>query len=131
MSPTRRRSSTTRSVAVVTSPGQPRTPAEVFKTPRSAWGSLLRTHRELARRRPTGFLVSNVWEWLTHYLSVVLRPRLPFRTYSAPATARPGIFVLPEQCVVGIAGDWGTGTPTAYRVGSQIASHSPDITIHL
>ena len=32
---------------------------------------------------------------------------------------------------MGIAGDWGTGTPTAYRVGSQIASHSPDITIHL
>lgn len=94
-------------------------------TPRSAARSLWRTYRY---RDPSAFLLSSIWPWITHYLSVVFSHPHPIRAYVAPAT---GIYDLPETSLVAAAGDWGTGTRTAYAVGERIAACRPDITIHL
>ena len=101
-----------------------RSSSEVRKTSRSAARSLWRTHRE-----GSGFLTKNLWAWLTHYLGLVLRPRRPFPTYAA--TGRPGVFALPNECRLGLAGDWGTGTETAEKVARNMGGHEPQVTIHL
>jgi hypothetical protein len=98
--------------------------SDVLKTPRSAAGSLWRTHK----RDPGNFLTKNLIPWLTHYLSVVLRPRHEFATYPPGAT---GILPLPDKASVALAGDWGTGTTSAYAVADQIRKLNPDVTIHL
>lgn len=106
--------------------GSLRTPEEVRGTPRSAPRSLWRTHRD-----PGGLLIKSVKEWAAHYFSVAFSHRHPFRTYAAPVDTRPGVFELPDECVVAMAGDWGSGTQTAEDVGKRIASHDSDFTIHL
>ena len=103
-----------------------RSPEQVRGTPRSAPRSLWRTHRE-----PSGFLMKSVKEWAAHYFSVAFSHRHPFRTYAAPVGTQPGIFELPDDCVVAMAGDWGTGTGPAEDVAKQIQKHHPEVTIHL
>jgi hypothetical protein len=98
--------------------------SDVLKTPRSAARSLWRTHN----RNPGNFLTKKLIPWLTHYLSVVLTPRHDFVTYLAGVT---GILPLPSRAVVALAGDWGTGTTSAYAVADQIRKLNPDVTIHL
>jgi len=93
---------------------------------RSAARSLWRTHREA-----TAFLTKQILLWLWNYLKVVFTPRESYRTYRAPATARPGIFAIPDSCTIALAADWGTGTDSAYAVADAIRAHAPDVTIHL
>lgn len=112
--------------AVASSTPRHRSPEQVKGTPRSAPRSLWRTHRE-----PAGFLMKSVREWAAHYFSVAFSHRHPFRTYSAAVDSRPGIFELPADCVIAMAGDWGTGTGAAEDVARQIQSHDPHVTIHL
>jgi Calcineurin-like phosphoesterase len=103
-----------------------RSPEQVKGAPRSAPRSLWRTHRE-----PAGFLMKSVREWAAHYFSVAFSHRHPFRTYAAPAATNPGIFELPGECAVALAGDWGTGTGPAEDVARRIQTHDPQVTIHL
>src|SRR5258706_13696501 len=57
-------------------------------------------------------------------------PRHEFLTYPTTST-RPGITAIPSACKIGVAGDWGTGTESAYGVARELGSHAPDYTIHL
>jgi 3',5'-cyclic AMP phosphodiesterase CpdA len=82
-------------------------------------------------RRPGQLLVGNLWQWLIHYIEVAFFPRRNFATYKAPSSERPGIFPIPNRCSIGVAGDWGTGTRSAYDVADRIRAHHPDVTIHL
>src|SRR5438876_5830943 len=82
---------------------------------RSAARSLWRTHREA-----TAFLTKQILLWLWNYLKVVFTPRESYRTYRAPASARPGIFAVPDSCTIALAADWGTGTDSAYAVADAI-----------
>jgi 3',5'-cyclic AMP phosphodiesterase CpdA len=66
-----------------------------------------------------------------NYLKVVFTPRERFRAYKADAGARPGVYTLPDSCVIALAADWGTGTRSAYAVGKAIRDERPDVTIHL
>jgi len=110
----------------------PRSLADVRRTPRSAWRSLWRTHTpQPPPRGAMQFLTKRIWPWLVHYLSVLLRPRHSFPTYGPEASPRPGVFPLPDKCLVALAGDWGTGTDSAYRVAKRIRALHPDVTIHL
>src|SRR6266850_3429228 len=111
---------------------KPRRLTEVRGTPRSAAGSLWRSHRERRRSRsPLAFLTEHFWPWVKNYVAVMFRPRYPFPAYSEPASARPGVFTFQEKATVAMAGDWGTGTRSAFKVGEQIRSRHPDVTIHL
>jgi 3',5'-cyclic AMP phosphodiesterase CpdA len=101
---------------------------------RSAARSLWRTQGEVLgapTRKSAAFLTKQVLLWLWNYLKVVFTPRQPFPTYAAPAGTRPGIYTLPESCVIGLAADWGTGTRSAYAVADAIRAGNPDVTIHL
>ena len=109
-----------------------RTLNEVKGTARSAAYSLWRTHREKRRSRsPVNFLTDHFWPWVVHYLAVMFTPRPPFPVYRRPLSESPGLFPLPEDSVVAMAGDWGTGTDRAFKVADQIRTLSPDFTIHL
>ena len=104
-----------------------RTIKEVKETPRSAARSLWRTYG----RNPGNFLTDRFWPWLTNYLRVALMPKRRLRTYAQLTSTSPGVFRIPDRCVIGMAGDWGTGTRSAYRVADQLASYQPHFTIHL
>lgn len=115
-------------------PDEKRRNEELKDLSRSAAESLWRTKKEEAapaERRGMGFLRSRFLPWLWNYLKVAFLPRDRFREYDAPASQRPGIFEMPERCVVALASDWGTGTASAYRVRDGISARDPDITIHL
>jgi len=112
------------------------------RLPRSAALSLWRTQGERAApppadaatppERASALLLTKqglLWAW--NYLKLVFTPRQRFRQYAAPASARPGIFSLPDRAVVGLAADWGTGTDSAYAVADAIRGHAPDVAIHL
>jgi hypothetical protein len=64
-------------------------------------------------------------------LKVVFTPRERFPVYRAPPDVRPGVYALPDQCVIALAADWGTGTKSAYAVGDAIRREHPDVTVHL
>jgi hypothetical protein len=82
-------------------------------------------------RRALDFLDKHILTWIANYLKVVCMPRHTFPSYDASAD-KPGIFPLPAQCRVALAGDWGSGTESAYRVMAQVRHvQKPDITIHL
>ena len=115
-------------------PDEKRRDEELQDLSRSAAESLWRTKKEEAapaERTGMGFLRSRFLPWLWNYLKVAFLPRERFREYSAPASERPGIFGMPDRCVVALASDWGTGTASAYRVRDGMKAADPDITIHL
>jgi len=82
-------------------------------------------------RRSLDFIDKNIATWIANYLKVVFLPRRKFASYDESAD-KPGIFPLDSQCRVALAGDWGSGTDSAYRVIDQVRHvQKPDITIHL
>jgi len=102
--------------------------------PRSAARSLWRSRTEEVpheERSGVGLLSKRFLPWLWNYLKVALLPRERFREYGAPLSSRPGIYRLPNDCVVALASDWGTGTASAYRVRDGIVAANPHVTIHL
>ncbi len=101
--------------------------AELLNVPRSSSRSLLKTHRE---RNPESLLNKAFLIWIVDYLKTALKPRHPFVTYD-PADPSAGIHTMPNECVVGLAADWGSGTASAYRVRDRILARKPHITIHL
>jgi 3',5'-cyclic AMP phosphodiesterase CpdA len=76
-------------------------------------------------------LTKRVLLWVWNYLKVVFTPRARFGRYHADPSARPGVYALPDSCVVALAADWGTGTTSAYAVAQAIRDERPDVTIHL
>lgn len=51
--------------------------------------------------------------------------------YTVPYRPQPAQFGLPVQCKIAMVGDWGTGTPEAYKVMGAICRKRPNIVIHL
>ena len=111
---------------------KPRSVSSVRDTPRSAAGSLYRSYRrDPPEQDIRKFLARNFLGWATHYLGTLFRRRHGFPVYDRGPKSRPGMIAMPDECVVALAGDWGTGTASAYAVADQIRSRQPDITIHL
>ncbi|MGH7500573.1 MAG: metallophosphoesterase family protein [Longimicrobiales bacterium] len=112
---------------------RPRDPKNVQDAKRDALLSLLRSHvTDPPPRGAALFRSGAVLKWIQHYLSVAFAPRRPFPVYPAPRTARPGLFPIAPAASIALVSDWGTGTPSAYRVMNQIRYvQKPDITIHL
>ena len=86
--------------------------------------------RALAVRRHTTLLTRATFDWLSNYLRFILRSRHPFPVYAGSAEGN-GIFPLESQCCIALAGDWGSGTTNAYKVGDAMRGWEPDYTIHL
>ena len=104
-----------------------------------SWAELTRTAKLRSRLK---LLTTAVLAWAWNYLRYAVRPRCPFPTYeklekqrrrasppesSAPRTGR----IRMEGSTVALAGDWGSGTWSAYRVADRIRALGPDYTIHL
>ena len=74
-------------------------------------------------------------DWIGSYVKNRLGPRHKFNFYPAGGADR-GIYGLTaadggSRVRVALAGDWGSGTDEARRVGSHMALGHPDFTIHL
>ena len=74
-------------------------------------------------------------EWFRYYIKNRIGPRHKFNFYPRGAADR-GIYPLVSAhgaCTVrmALAGDWGSGTDEARKVGMRIAAAQPDFTIHL
>ena len=85
-------------------------------------------------RRLGAFLNSKVWKWIGAYLKNLFRGRHEFLDYTKSA-ADQGVYQLQATggaaVTVGMAGDWGTGTPEAYTVTEHMNRLEPHFTIHL
>ncbi len=103
-----------------------------------SWQELQRGAKIRSRLR---LLTSAVLAWAWNYFKYVFRRRYPFPTYATLAKQHPkslttgspsrnGIIEL-QGSTVALAGDWGTGTKSAYAVAQRIRKLSPDYTIHL
>ena len=104
---------------------------EVRRARRGAGLSLYHTYGSPSLRNPRFLLDKAVWQWLIHYATVMFTPRQHFPVYPASPAGLPGVFAMPDPCRVALAGDWGSGTPSAYRVMQRIREQAPDITVHL
>jgi len=106
-----------------------RTRATARSTPQSDALSVLRTAQEqVASRSPATLLSRDAAEWVWQYARHLLQGRRPFPTYGP---GESGLIAMPDTVRVALAADWGTGTDSAYCVGTAIAAHHPEITIHL
>src|SRR5262245_48387819 len=86
------------------------------------------------------FLPSNLWKWGGEYFKHRIGLKHAFKTYVNPAVDN-GIYRVPNNVIVAMAGDWGTGTDEAAKVESLISGETvdidkprieePHITIHL
>ena len=67
------------------------------------------------------------WAWLKATFGHWTKHPLP------PLSAAPNsaLYRLPDQCRIGIASDWGSGTAPAIRVAEGMRSLEPDFTLHL
>ncbi len=76
-----------------------------------------------------GAMLKWAWSWLKFRFK---RPH-KFVTYSAPASARPGLIQMSNQARILLASDWGTATEDAVAVGQAMAALTPrpEVTIHL
>jgi 3',5'-cyclic AMP phosphodiesterase CpdA len=108
-------------------PQKKRSRSSLLNTPRDSARSLQLTHNI---RHAGDFLEARFWRWLAEYLRTVLRRRAKFQEYDL-RDPRAGVYVMPDVVSVALAGDWGTGTISAYRVRDEILRRSPDITMHL
>ena len=104
-----------------------RSRSSLLNTPRDSARSLQLTHNI---RHAGDFLEARFWRWLVEYLRTVFRRRAKFLEYDL-TDPLAGIYVMPDVVSVALAGDWGTGTISAYRVRDEILARSPDITMHL
>jgi len=104
-----------------------RSPSALLKTPRDSARSLQLTHNV---RFAGDFLEARFWHWLGEYLRTVLSRKARFLEYDLN-DPRAGVHVMPDIASVALAGDWGTGTISAYRVRDEILRLQPDITMHL
>lgn len=104
------------------------------------WAELTRAAKLRSRVK---LLTTAVLAWAWNYLKYVLRSRHEFLTYEKlekrrrsdrPGESggdRRGLIEMQEGSTVALAGDWGSGTRSAYRVADKIRRLKPDYTIHL
>lgn len=132
---------------------------DVHGVARGAAPSAWRTHRrepgdpdvrpwaELTRaaklRSRLGLLTTAVLAWAWNYLKFVFRFRHRFPTYQQlerqwrkrsprdPGEQPPNGIIRLQGAAVALAGDWGSGTWSAYQVAKSIICLQPDYTIHL
>lgn len=126
--------------------------ADVHGVRRGAGSSAWRTHRHrpamlpitLAARVRSRFvlLTTDLLAWGWNYFRYIFRPRCRFVTYEDlsrrhgtesakdPVHRHTGIIGM-EGSTIALAGDWGSGTDSAYRVADRIRRLAPDYTIHL
>ncbi|HXM44810.1 MAG TPA: metallophosphoesterase [Bryobacteraceae bacterium] len=72
--------------------------------------------------------IQNWPAWAWHFIKYAGSARYnPYPTYPAGE----GIFPLADDVKLGIAGDWGTGTPEAQQVADKMAGRNSAYTIHL
>src|SRR5215208_1609836 len=102
----------------VTVEGRARLPAEL--PPATPIRRVVRNQVDLLRHA--------IVKWAREYLKHIGESRLPLASYAAGHT---GIYRLPRNLTVAMASDWGTGTPSAYKVADQMRRADPDVTIHL
>ncbi len=106
--------------------------------PDVSWAELVRAAKPRSRLK---LLTSAVLAWAWNYVKYVLRRRYPFPTYEKLAKQHGressggrgegrGIIAM-QGSTVALAGDWGSGTSSAYNVGKKIGMLDPDYTIHL
>ncbi|HLA90170.1 MAG TPA: metallophosphoesterase, partial [Gemmatimonadaceae bacterium] len=82
--------------------------------------------RSMHEMTPAGFFIW-LWGWIK--ATAFQWRKAPFPTHrQAPNNA---IYTIPDECVIGIAADWGSGTAPALRVAEGIRSLAPDVTIHM
>ncbi len=79
-------------------------------------------------RERVAFLRHAILRWADEYLKHIFQSRRPLPAYR---TGHTGVYRLPNDVLVAIASDWGTGTPSAYKVADQIVMVEPDVTVHL
>ncbi|MGH7460956.1 MAG: metallophosphoesterase family protein [Longimicrobiales bacterium] len=116
-----------------------REPGEVIGTPRSAARSLLRSTLEQERptvvektlmgraRQRTAFLTKAIGKWLINYVKNIFKRRRKLR----PHKTTSGVYRMPNECVIGLAADWGTGTESAQAVANALRAKNPAITVHM
>ncbi len=85
------------------------------------------------RRKLVVFLSGHIFAWIANYLRYRFTPRHRFVTYRSGET---GVYPLRTDSGDGVvrlsfAGDWGTGTEEAYKVGRTMEAFRPHYTIHL
>ena len=100
---------------------------DMLKMPRDCARSLQRTHNV---RYKGDLLKGAFFLWLADYFTTILRGKHPFPEYDL-SDPRAGIHTMPNSVKVGLAGDWASGTVSAYRVRYEMEELDPDITIHL
>jgi Calcineurin-like phosphoesterase len=79
------------------------------------------------------FAPSDYVSWISEYLRYRFGPKHEFLTYNGKQPA-DGIYPLDAgggEIRIGLAGDWGTGTDEAYKIGHLIGAFVPHYTIHL
>lgn len=67
--------------------------------------------------------------WILSALNMLVSEKVPFPQPNGPNDQE---VQLPDQdLVLGIAGDWGTGLYSSNQIGKYMATHNPDITLHI
>jgi hypothetical protein len=89
-------------------------------------------------RRRINLMTTAVIKWIWNYAKYVLRFRAPFPTYEKlqkqggkESPIHYNGMIEMEGSTIALAGDWGSGTYSAYQVANRIRSLDPDYTIHL
>src|ERR1700722_2680427 len=96
------------------------------------------------RRRPPSafqkleiFLPTNLWQWLCDYVRYRIGRKHRFPHYTHPERDN-GVYPLQgddrsaaEPIRVALAGDWGTGTDEAFKIGELIKAFRPHYSVHL
>ena len=96
-----------------------------------------RTRAEAAQPSPypklAAFAPGALWNWLSEYWRYRIGPKHPFKTYDG-SDGDNGVYRMrgtDGEVRIALAGDWGTGTDEAAKVGDQIEAYGPHYAIHL
>ena len=74
---------------------------------------------------------SNVFAWLWAWVKATA---FQWRKATLPThanLANKAIYAIPDECCIGLAADWGSGTEPAMRVAEGLRSLEPLTTIHM
>ena len=123
---------------------------EFCKLRRSPAQSHWRTQRELRRRaaspgitrlaRLKDYLKIQALQWIYHYIKSRFGSRHPFQEYQGtetgiynitPSVPAKSVTEGEDEVRISLAGDWGTGTDEARKIGRLMECFNPHVTIHL
>ena len=110
--------------------------------PRTSFWSHLRRHAHAQTpRKPGGAMTpedyallaafrGHWWKWLSDYVVNRFGKPHPYADYRSTGPD-VGVYRMPAEVVIDLAGDWGTGTDEAEQIGARMRADHPDYTIHL